>query len=259
MTQVSAATGLETSSQAERIFESRFSPRLVAEDTHREADDVILFMHIPKTAGMSVGKALQAAFDVFHPVSWENTNQSFRNKTRKALYRRTDEANPCRQVLMGHFGWSDVMYWRNQELPLKCATIIREPLDRFVSNYRYNTSEKHPQHESFTSRYPTLEAYAKALPTDYQLSLMTGAFYSFDHALEKLSRYYSFIGVTEKLGASLNHFRRSHGFAELAEHRENTGYAHGGTEEIPDAVRNIIGEKSRNDTRLHQLLCRCYS
>lgn len=259
MTQVSAATGLEPSSQAERIFESRFSPRLVADDTYRETADVILFMHIPKTAGMSVGKALQAAFDIFHPVSWENTNQSFRNKTRKALYRRSDEANPCRQVLMGHFSWSDVMYWRNQELPLKCATIIRDPLDRFVSNYRYNTSDKHPQHEAFAARYPTLESYAKALPLDYQLSLMTGAFYSFDHALEKLNRSYSFIGVTEELGASLDHFRRSHGLSELTEHRENTGRAPKAAEEIPDAVRNIVGEKSRNDTRLHQLLRRYYA
>ncbi|MFV1462743.1 sulfotransferase family 2 domain-containing protein [Phaeobacter sp. JH57H2] len=258
MSQVSSQTsGIKT--VAETAFEARFAPRLVAPEAYHDPNDVILFMHIPKTAGMSVGKALQAAFDIFHPVSWENTNQSFRNKTRKALYRRSDEANPCRQVLMGHFGWSDVMYWRHQELPLKCATIIRDPLDRFVSNYRYNTSDKHPQHEAFAARYPTLEAYAQALPLDYQLSLMTGAFYSFDHALEKLNRYYSFIGVTEHLGASLQHFRRSHGLAaELAEHRENTGSKAKAAEEIPDAVRNIVGEKSRNDARLHQLVSRCY-
>ncbi|APG49353.1 Sulfotransferase family protein (plasmid) [Phaeobacter porticola] len=257
MSQVSPqATATKT--VAETAFEARFSPRLVAAETYHDPNDVILFMHIPKTAGMSVGKALQEAFDIFHPVSWENTNQSFRNKTRKALYRRSDAANPCRQVLMGHFAWSDVMYWRHQELPLKCATIIRDPLDRFVSNYRYNTSDKHPQHEAFAARYPTLESYARVLPYDYQLSLMAGAFYSFDHALEKLNAAYSFIGVTEHLGASLQHFRRSHGLAELTEHRENTGNQAKAAEDIPDAVRNIVGEKSRNDARLHQLARRCY-
>lgn len=248
----------ETSHAAE-IFRSRFAPDRVADHTYHTPNDIILFMHIPKTAGMSVGKALQAGFDIFHPVSWENTNPSFRNKTRQALYRRSDTANPCRQVLMGHFSWAEVMYWRHQDLPVKCATIIRDPLARFVSNYRYNISERHPQHAAFAERYPTLESYAEMLPYDYQLSLMTGAFYSFDHALEKLNANYSFIGVTEHLGASLEHFRRSHGLPDLQEHRENTGSGPKAETEISDAVRNMVGEKSRNDARLHQLVMTCFA
>ncbi|OED47232.1 hypothetical protein AB838_16565 [Rhodobacteraceae bacterium (ex Bugula neritina AB1)] len=242
-------------------FEDRFSPAHVAPGSFREDADIILFMHIPKTAGMSVGKALQDAFDVFHPVSWENTGKSFRQKSKQALYRRTAPA-PARQVLMGHFAWSDVMFWKVHELPIKCATIIRDPLDRFVSNYRYNCSSKHPQNAAFCARFPQMEDYARQLPNDYQLGLMTGAFYSFDHALEKLCRYYSFIGVTEHLGASLRHLRLSHGLeAELAEHRENTGGSRtaGAQDDIPDAVRNLVGEKSRNDLRLHQLALRCFS
>ncbi|SCZ71915.1 Sulfotransferase family protein [Epibacterium ulvae] len=242
-------------SDAASQFERRFSPQHVAANTFNDPADIILFMHIPKTAGMSVGKALQNAFDIFHPVSWENTGKSFRQKTKQALYIRTKEhtgEGPVRQVLMGHFGWGDVMFWKNHELPIKCATIIRDPLARFVSNYRYNCSERHPQHEAFKARFPTLEDYAQQLPNDYQLNLMIGPFYSFDDALEKLSRTYSFIGITEHLGASLDHFRNSHGLAALPEHRENSGENR--SEEIPDSVRNLIAEKSHNDMRLHQLI-----
>lgn len=246
-------------SDADDIFASRFDPARVGKNQFHDPADIMLFMHIPKTAGMSVGKALQEGFDVFHPVSWEQTARSFRHKSRAALYARTD-GQPRRQVLMGHFGWPEVMFWKTHELPVKCATIIRDPLARFVSNYRYNCSERHPQHAQFRDRFPTMESYAQDLSNDYQLTLMTGAFYSFEQALEKLARHYSFIGLTEHLGASLAHFNRSHGLPKLVEHRENTASERPRKEaaEIPDAVVNLVGEKSRNDQRLHDLLSRFY-
>lgn len=241
-------------------FQACFSPDLVQAGSFQDDNDIILFLHIPKTAGMSVGKALQSGFDIFHPVSWENTARSFRQKTKLALHTRTGP-RPQRQVLMGHFAWSDLMFWKNHDLPLKCATIIRDPLDRFLSNYNYNCSPRHPQNEEFRHRFPTLEDYAQHLPPDYQLSLMLGAFYSFDHALERLCTYYSFIGVTEHLGASLGHFRRSHGLKDhLSVHRENTGVqsADDGPK-VSDGLLNQISEKSRNDLRLHQMLLKSYS
>lgn len=241
---------------AREVFEARFAPAKVRPGQFAEESDVILFMHIPKTAGMSVGKALQRAFDRFHPVSWENTGQSFRQKTRKALYLRQN-SGPLRQILMGHFGWNDVAYWQAQGIPLKCATIIRDPLERLVSNYQYNISEKHPQHAEFVEKFPTLESYAAKLGYDYQLFTMIGATYSFDHALERLAQTYSFIGVTEHLGASLSHFARSHGLAtQLEEHRENIGSK--APPEISATVRDMVAEKSQGDMALHALVKGCF-
>lgn len=233
-------------------FQARFNPAKVAANAFQTDNDVILFLHIPKTAGMSVGKTLQHAFDQFHPIAWENVGKSFRFRTRKALYDRS--CNTCRQVLMGHFSWADIQYWRNQELPIQCATIIRDPLDRFVSNYNYNCSDAHPGSAEFCERFPTMEDYAHQLPNDYQLYTMIGAFFDFDHALKLLTKYYSFIGVTEHLGASLAHFQTSHGLEKtLREHRENKGQIPPQAE-ILDSVRQIIGAKSRNDLRLHRLV-----
>jgi hypothetical protein len=241
-------------------FLQHFASDQVSAGEHYDANDITLFMHIPKTAGMSVGKALQSAFDIFHPVSWENVGRSFRNKTRIALQNRM--ANPpVRQVLMGHFSWAEVMVWKNHELPIKCATIIRDPLDRFVSNYRYNCSAKHPHSEQFRTRFPNMEDYAQNLPHDYQMNLMLGMFYSFDHALEKLVRYYSFLGVTEYLDQSLEHYRQSHGLPQMVMHRENTADSRPKTdqgEEIPDSVVNLVRNKSHNDMRLHQLICQSF-
>lgn len=155
---------------------------------------------------------------------------------------------------MGHFSWAEIQYWRNQELPIQCATIIRDPLARFVSNYNYNCSNAHPANAQFRERFPTMADYACHLPNDYQLYTMVGAFFDFDHALQMLTKYYSFIGLTEHLGKSLTHFQKSHGLTkQLEEHRENRAKIPP-KEEIPAAVRKIVEEKSQNDTRLHNLV-----
>lgn len=238
-------------------FENRFNPAKVASGEFADDNDVVLFTHIPKTAGMSVGKALQKSFDKFYPVSWQNTAKSFRHQTRQALYERT--GTPMRRVLMGHFGWSDINFWKTHDMPVKAASIIRDPLARVVSNYNYNCSEKHPANAQFKERFPTLEEYVEDLSYDFQLHMMIGVFYSFDHALEKLTSYYSFIGVTEHLGASLAHFGASHNLDGLKEHRENQGTAPVQDNQVSDEVREIVQAKSRNDQRLFEVLQSYYT
>lgn len=238
-------------------FEDRFNPDKVAPGTFADDNDVVLFTHIPKTAGMSVGKALRQGFDEFHPVHWENVGQAFRRKSRKVLYERSH--TPARRVMMGHFSWIEINFWKTHELPIKAAAILRDPLARVVSNYNYNCSAKHPRHEQFKQKFPTLDAYAENLSFDYQLNTLIGAFYSFDHALEKLTRYYSFLGLTEHLGASLEHFATSHGLPKLQEHRQNRATKPASEAQVSDRVRNIVLEKSHNDQRLFELLQSYYA
>ncbi len=238
-------------------FEARFSPGRVAPGAYSDPNDVVLFVHIPKTAGVSLGKSLQEAFDTFHGVDWENPRDSFHKLTNKSLGNRMQK--PQRQVIAGHFSWHELLIWRRNELPIKAISVIRDPFERFVSNYNYNCSDKHPGRDRFRERFPTLKDYAAFLPSDFQLRQMVGLFYSFEHALEKLVKYYSFIGVTEKLGVSLDWLAESHGLKKMPEHRMNT--AAPTSRKTPDfdpAVRRIVMRKSANDARLHQLLMSYY-
>lgn len=239
-------------------FQRKFNPSQMVRNSYYDDNDIVLFVHIPKTAGMSVGKTLQQAFDDFHPVSWQDIGKSFREKSRLALYQRM--LKPRRQILMGHFSWPEVQFWRNQELPIKCASIIRDPVARFLSNYNYNCSERHPNRKQFRKRFPSIEAYAEKLSYDFQLTRLIGEFYSFDHALELICKYYSFIGLTEHLRASLESFSHSHGFDfPLQEHRENVGTSLMPLEEVSSSVRDLVLEKNQNDLRLHELLMSYYA
>jgi hypothetical protein len=232
-------------------FRDRFDPARVPASLFKDGNDVVHFVHLPKTAGMSVGRSLQDAFDRFYGVAWQDIPRSFRQMTREALYLRTH--SPCRQVLMGHYSWTEVSTWLHAELPVKCATIIREPVARAVSSYKYNCSSKHPTRDQFKARFPTIESFITGLPTDFQLTKMIGAFYSFEHALEKLTKYYSFIGLTEALAASLAHFSASHGLPALEEHQINVG-ERVKTEAVEPKLARMIQERNHNDLRLHALV-----
>ncbi|WP_081762268.1 sulfotransferase family 2 domain-containing protein [Paracoccus pantotrophus] len=236
-------------------FLDKFAPSRVVSDQHKASSEVMLFIHIPKTAGVSVGRSLREAFDRFHSVAWDNIPQSFRTVARSAVYQQTcrDE----RQVIMGHFGWPEMQMFRNHEMPMKCGTILRHPVARTISNYNYNCSSAHPANEQFRKRYPSLEAYVDDLPSDVQVTQALGFINSFENALEKLVRYYSFLGVTEHLSASLAHLGRSHGLQKLREYRENVGVKRG-DKKISSEIVKKIEARSHNDKRLHDLIMRLY-
>jgi Sulfotransferase family len=236
-------------------FVNRFAPARVALGKYHAVSEVMLFIHIPKTAGVSVGQTLQDSFDRFHGVEWNDIPNSFRNLSRYALYHssRADE----RHVIMGHFGWPEMQMFRNHELPLKCGTFLRDPVARTISNYNYNCSTAHPAHENFVQRFPTLETYVDQIPIDVQITQALGFISSLENALEKLVRYYSFLGVTEKLSASLVHLEKSHGFSQMQEYRKNVGQAADRAEVSPTLVQKIRS-RSHNDMRLHDLVMRLY-
>lgn len=232
-----------------------FSPAHVAADRYTAEADTMLFIHIPKTAGVSIGRTFQDAFDEFRGVQWNNVTRSFRAATRQGVYEQTYLKK--RQVIMGHFGWPEMQIWRNHEMPMKCGTIFRDPVARVISNYNYNCSASHPNNEEFRKTYPTIFDYVGQISLDVQLTQAIGFITSFEHALKKLSAYYTFLGVTEHLSASLEHLGRSHGLPALKEYRENIGVPRK-NDETPDELRDQIEGRSHNDRKLHVLLSRIY-
>lgn len=236
-------------------FIAKFSPAHVAVGRFRANAEVMLFIHIPKTAGVSVGRSLSAAYDHFHGVEWNNIPQSFRRVAQQALYRQT--CTPERHVIMGHFGWPEMQMFRNHDIPMKCGTILRDPVARTISNYNYNCSKAHPTNEQFRNRFPTLTSYVDSLPNDVQITQSVGIIGSFQNAMEKYLKYYSFIGLTEQLAASLKHLARSHGLSKLKEHRQNVGQHNKKSEVSQDLIERIL-ERSQNDKRLHELMMRLY-
>ncbi|WP_306752273.1 sulfotransferase family 2 domain-containing protein [Paracoccus actinidiae] len=254
LTITNLAQQFETSKEIMAEFCDRFSPKKTVWGSFYEKSDTMLFVHIPKTAGVSVGKSLQACFDKFYGIQWDNVGPSFRNATRQAAYNQSRGGG--RQVIMGHYGWPEIQIWRNHEMPIKCGTIFRDPVARFVSNFNYNSSDAHPGRDAFVKRFPTIESYLKNAELDVQLTQAVGFVASFEDALRKFIKYYTFLGVTEKLTDSLRHLSQSHQLRDIQEHRENVGTNKAAA--LSDAVVSLIRQRSHNDLKLHQLLMKLY-
>jgi hypothetical protein len=235
-------------------FIETFAPRLVHDNKFTASADTMLFVHIPKTAGVSVGKAFHSTFDRFYSIQWDNIGPSFRQATRRASYEQSRSSG--RQVIMGHFGWPEIQLWRNHEMAMKCGAIFREPTARIVSNFNYNSSAAHPGHEKFIKRFPTLESYAIDVDLDFQLTKTVGFISSFEEALVKLTKYYTFLGLTERLSASLTHLSRSHGLSGIKEHRENIGKS--SVAPLSKDILALMRERNHNDAKIHQLLLKIY-
>jgi hypothetical protein len=236
-------------------FISKFAPCSVAPDTYRDDSDVMLFIHIPKTAGVSVGKSFHSAFDEFHGIQWDNISHSFRQATRAATYNQSRMKK--RQVIIGHYGWPEIQIWRNHEMPTKCGTIFRDPVTRMISNYNYNCSSAHPANKTFLEKFPTLDEYIGQIPLDVQLTQAIGLACSFENILTKLIRYYTFLGTTENLSASLRHLSLSHGLPRMTEHRENLGQ-NKNVDQCSPELKKMILRRSYNDEKIHRLLARIF-
>lgn len=248
------ATEFGASLELMETFVGRFAPAAVPAGYFSADADTMLFVHIPKTAGVSVGKALQESFDRFYAVEWNNIPSSFRKLTRQAMYEQSQ--GKTRQVIMGHFGWADMQVWRHHELSMKAGTILRDPVQRIISNFNYNRSKAHPAWQAFIKQNPTIMDYVRNTGYDVQLTQTIGIVSSFDDVLSKLISHYSFIGVTERLGASLTHLSRSHGLPAIREYRDNVGATP--AQELPADVHDLILQRNHNDLKLHALMMRLF-
>lgn len=83
--------------------------------------------------------------------------------------------------------------------PVRLITMLRDPVDRLISEYRYSITPTHPPHREFFARYPTIEHYVAE--AGYQNMMATFLRRSPDEPAQRivrrLERDYAFVGVVE--------------------------------------------------------------
>ncbi len=124
---------------------------------------LLLFVHVPKTAGSSLNGELQPILSPGHHIFVDYTQldrRPFNELLDEAVESFIERAKARRyRYCTGHIIASHVTRISEALPDVRPVTLLRDPVSRFVSDYRYQCSTMHPGHEQFRTAHPTIESY----------------------------------------------------------------------------------------------------
>lgn len=134
--------------------------------TTSAGDPLWLFLHIPKTAGSSFRTTLARHLQPDCNINIEGRRGTKRRHV--AFAEAIDEFLALDKdkhfvFASGHINMAEAMrIQRNLGRPVRLLTMLREPVQRVISDYRYQLTPAHPTHERFRTAFPTLESFAES-------------------------------------------------------------------------------------------------
>ena len=133
-------------------------------EENRDRGDSWFFLHIPKTAGSSFRAELAAMLRPNHNVhAYDGSDDPFPVRRRRAVdaFVEAGRTIPFR-FASGHVPLELLAPIRRSSSPPKIFTMLRDPVSRVISDFRYQSTREHPDHQAFRVRCPTIEAYLEA-------------------------------------------------------------------------------------------------
>ena len=129
-----------------------------------------LFVHVPKTAGSSLNGELAPLLRPAHHIFIDYTKlgeQTFEELMAEAVWRFIGLAARRRfAYCTGHLTAEHVTRIAGVIANTRPVSLLRDPVARFVSDYRYQGSEMNVGHAQFRAAYPTIESYLE-LPGEW--------------------------------------------------------------------------------------------
>lgn len=123
-----------------------------------------LFVHVPKTAGSSLGGELARLAPPYHNIHIDHLERSIPGPARfdTAVAAFLDAARSAEQPFRSASGHilHRHMDMICQALPgVRPVTLLRDPLARLISDYRYQRSPMHPLHAEVVAKAPDFAAF----------------------------------------------------------------------------------------------------
>ena len=146
------------------LFEGEFDKYVGEIRAHdARAQQLWVFVHVPKTAGSSlhaeVGAILSPSANI--DIDHTDTSRSYKERFDDSVQRFASSQwhSPARFVT-GHINAAQVDMIRAQVPDLRCFTMLRHPVARIVSDYRFQRSAMNQAREDFVARTPSFAEYA---------------------------------------------------------------------------------------------------
>lgn len=221
----------------------------------RRPDESIIFLHLPKTAGTTLNRLIEWEYPLTEmysvdPVLFEWSYAHLRNLPPKRL-RKT-------RIFKGHmlFGLHEVL-----PQPSTYITVLRDPVNRVLSAFYFMRGYKlHPLYWRLRREKWSLEQYVALSTRDnVQCKIIANADYHLpctqeilDRALDHLNRYFSVIGLSERLEESLALMKLRFGWQLKSYSSFNVTRKRPKRDDLPPATLAMIAEKNRFDIELYR-------
>lgn len=241
-----------TSSVPEEVVHqtgSAASPR--AGDT----EESVIFLHLPKTAGTTVNRLIEWEYPLTRMYSIDPV---FSEWSVAHLRKLPPERLKKIRMFKGHmtFGLHEVF-----PQTATYITVLRDPVDRMISAYYFMRNYKlHPLYWKFRRERWTLEDFVRRTPREnVQCKIVAGAEYRepctaeiCEKAKENLLRYFSVVGLSERLEESLALMKLRFGWKLRRYSSFNVTRTRPKKADVPRSTLDLIEEKNSFDISLYE-------
>jgi len=224
-----------------------------------EKPPVIIFVHLPKCGGTTLFRLVEWEYS---PLSVFFVDGRFYRWSFNRLIRSRFDKLADMQVFQGHmpFGLHKLL-----SVPATYMTMLREPVDRVISEYYYRHNRLQHPYEDHWMKKLSLEEYIRTTPQhNIQTKLLAGRPSGYDFlagectaetlaaAKENLAQQFSLIGLTERFEESLALAKLVFGwkiehFADF-----NITGKRPAKSSVPQPIRDLIADHYRYDVALYE-------
>lgn len=219
-------------------------PAYLEEERDRPGD-LWVFHHLPKTAGTSLAMEIRPILgrSIAFNIDYLDETIPFRTKLDMAVDAGIEEARHTRpRFATGHIRGNHIDRLRRELAPVKVFTLLRDPVRRTISDYRYQLSPAHPLADSVRRDFPTLADFVTTeAGSDYQFRhLCLHKDEPVQELIERVDATYAFVGTIETYPLSFHVLMRLLGSRKNPTVRFNRGAPPNPDEEpSPDLTARI--------------------
>lgn len=218
--------------------------------------EVLIFIHIPKTAGTTFAAILERNFRPSRIVSvYPNFGIS-----EAELRDLPDEKRRTMECVKGHF---DYGIHRDLGRPFRYVTFLRHPLEQIRSRYNHmRASRSHPLHH-LARQGISLEEFVRVSPDNYQTRTLSGiepipgqgypalTQRDLERIKANVEDHFGLVGIAERFDASLILARRTLGLEQVRYVSRNVRRRPGQVPPLSDATRQVVEDHARFDLELY--------
>ncbi|HEX8234172.1 MAG TPA: sulfotransferase family 2 domain-containing protein [Caulobacteraceae bacterium] len=128
-------------------------------EAERDEEALWLFMHVPKTAGSSLSNELARARKPYRNIHIDYSKPQIPHDQQLQAavddFIASAQARPHRSA-SGHITMKHARQIKAAIPSTKLVTVIRDPVARVISDFRYQRTPAHPPHQDFIRRFPTI-------------------------------------------------------------------------------------------------------